>query len=219
MLTSFLTTSSANLRPIRRFTAATVLAGLVTAWRLADCPTNTSPSFVKATIDGVVRSPSLFSITLGLPPSMMATQEFVVPRSMPIILPIVKTLSIIQTDDRYVGEVNAISIALPGRFTDDDAGRTQQAAIERIALLNHTQHRIDRLVPALLRHHGFVPGRVERLAGRIDDLDARLLECPQQLAQRGLRPLDQRGTRVGRTGRDARFEGIADGDQILGEAL
>jgi hypothetical protein len=29
---------------------------------------------------------------LGLPPSMIATQEFVVPRSIPIILPIVKTL-------------------------------------------------------------------------------------------------------------------------------
>jgi hypothetical protein len=29
---------------------------------------------------------------LGLPPSMIATQELVVPRSMPIILPIVKTL-------------------------------------------------------------------------------------------------------------------------------
>ena len=36
----------------------------------------------------VVLSPSLFSITRGLPPSMTATQEFVVPRSMPIILPI-----------------------------------------------------------------------------------------------------------------------------------
>ena len=89
---SFFTTSSVNLRPMRRLTAATVFAGLVTAWRLADCPTSTSPSFVKATIDGVVRSPSLFSMTLGLPPSMIATQELVVPRSMPIILPIVKTL-------------------------------------------------------------------------------------------------------------------------------
>src|SRR6185437_3603420 len=45
---------------------------------------STSLSFVKATIDGVVRSPSLFSITRGLPPSMMATHELVVPRSMPI---------------------------------------------------------------------------------------------------------------------------------------
>ncbi len=86
---SFLTTSSANLRPIRRLTADSVFCGLVTAWRFADCPTRTSPSLVKATIDGVVRSPSLFSMTFGLPPSMMATQELVVPRSMPIVLPMI----------------------------------------------------------------------------------------------------------------------------------
>jgi len=55
---------------------------------LAVWPTKTSPSFVNATIEGVVRSPSLFSITFGLPPSMIATQELVVPKSMPITLPI-----------------------------------------------------------------------------------------------------------------------------------
>ena len=63
-----------------------VFCGLVTAWRLAGWPTSTSPSLVKATIEGVVRSPSLFSITRGLPPSMMATHELVVPRSIPITL-------------------------------------------------------------------------------------------------------------------------------------
>jgi hypothetical protein len=31
-------------------------------------------------------------MTLGLPPSMIATQELVVPRSIPIILPMLKTL-------------------------------------------------------------------------------------------------------------------------------
>src|SRR5579883_1069912 len=81
---SFCTTSSSNLRTMRRLTANSVFSGLVTAWRLAGCPTSTSLSFVKATIEGVVRSPSLFSITRGLPPSMMATHELVVPRSMPI---------------------------------------------------------------------------------------------------------------------------------------
>ena len=35
---------------------------------------------------GVVRTPSLFSITRPSLPSMMATQEFVVPRSIPITL-------------------------------------------------------------------------------------------------------------------------------------
>ena len=38
------------------------------------------------TIDGVVRAPSLFSMTLALLPSMTDTQEFVVPRSIPITL-------------------------------------------------------------------------------------------------------------------------------------
>jgi Na+/H+ antiporter NhaA len=41
---------------------------------------------VKATIDGVVRMPSLFSMTLAFLPSMTATQELVVPRSIPMTL-------------------------------------------------------------------------------------------------------------------------------------
>ena len=66
--------------------AKNVLNGLVTAWRLAGRPTSFSSSAVKATIEGVVFMPSAFSRTLGLPPSMTATHEFVVPRSMPITL-------------------------------------------------------------------------------------------------------------------------------------
>jgi hypothetical protein len=41
---------------------------------------------VYATTEGVVREPSEFSMTFGLPPSMIATQLFVVPRSIPMIL-------------------------------------------------------------------------------------------------------------------------------------
>jgi hypothetical protein len=37
-------------------------------------------------MDGVVRAPSAFSMTLATLPSMMATQLLVVPRSMPMIL-------------------------------------------------------------------------------------------------------------------------------------
>src|SRR5688572_3928741 len=65
-----------------------VLSPLVTAWRLAGWPIRRSPSLVKATIDGVVRAPSAFSMTLGLPPSITATQLLVVPRSIPITLAI-----------------------------------------------------------------------------------------------------------------------------------
>src|SRR5450830_307054 len=40
-------------------------------------------------MEGVVRAPSAFSMTFGWPFSMMATQELVVPRSIPIILPMI----------------------------------------------------------------------------------------------------------------------------------
>src|SRR5712672_2991482 len=63
-----------------------VFSGLVMLCRLAVCPTRTSPVSVKATIDGVVRAPSAFSITFALLPSITATQELVVPRSIPIAL-------------------------------------------------------------------------------------------------------------------------------------
>ena len=73
---------------MRRLTAKMVRSGLVTAWRLAGWPTRRSPSSVKATIDGVVRPPSEFSMTLGFLPSMTATHELVVPRSIPMTLAI-----------------------------------------------------------------------------------------------------------------------------------
>ena len=66
--------------------AYNVLVGLVTAWRLADWPTRRSPLSVKATMLGVVRAPSAFSMTRTSLPSRMATQELVVPRSIPITL-------------------------------------------------------------------------------------------------------------------------------------
>jgi membrane fusion protein, multidrug efflux system len=59
------------------------------AWRLAGSPTFLSPFSVNATMDGVVRRPSLLlGITTGSLPSITATQELVVPRSIPIIFPI-----------------------------------------------------------------------------------------------------------------------------------
>src|ERR1043165_5348479 len=71
---------------MRRLMAKNVFSGLVTAWRLAGWPTSCSPSLLKATIDGVVRAPSAFSMTLGCLPSITATHEFVVPRSIPTTL-------------------------------------------------------------------------------------------------------------------------------------
>jgi hypothetical protein len=65
-----------------------VLSGLVIACLLAVSPTNRSPVFVNATTDGVVLLPSAFGITTASPPSKTDTQEFVVPKSIPIIFAI-----------------------------------------------------------------------------------------------------------------------------------
>src|SRR5688572_27541308 len=64
--------------------AKIVFSGFITACRFAGIPTRISPSLPKATMDGVVRPPSAFSITRVSPFSITATQEFVVPRSIPI---------------------------------------------------------------------------------------------------------------------------------------
>src|SRR5207237_3582221 len=73
--------------PMNRLMEYTVFVGLVTACRRATSPTRRSPFLANATTDGVVRKPSAFGITLGSPPSMTATHELVVPRSIPMTLP------------------------------------------------------------------------------------------------------------------------------------
>ncbi len=73
---------------MNRLIEYTVFSGLVIACRLATAPTSRSPLLVNATIDGVVRPPSSLGITFGSPPSITATQLFVVPRSIPIVFPI-----------------------------------------------------------------------------------------------------------------------------------
>src|ERR1700722_21022461 len=62
------------------------------AWRFATCPTRRSPLLVNPTTDGVVRPPSSLGITFGSPPSITATTEFVVPKSIPIIFAIASLL-------------------------------------------------------------------------------------------------------------------------------
>lgn len=58
----------------------------MTACLFAADPTSLYPYFVKAMTDGVVLIPSEFSITLGVCPSIKATQELVVPRSIPMMV-------------------------------------------------------------------------------------------------------------------------------------
>src|SRR5215467_16373351 len=73
------------------------------AWRFATWPTRRSPFLVNPTTDGVVRPPSSLSMTLGSPPSITATTELVVPRSIPIILPMTDppTYKRMKTKDKY----------------------------------------------------------------------------------------------------------------------
>ncbi|KKT19333.1 MAG: hypothetical protein UW03_C0020G0038 [Candidatus Peregrinibacteria bacterium GW2011_GWA2_43_8] len=67
------------------FAEKIVFSALVTACLFAVTPTILSSSFIETT-EGVVLWPSTFGITVGSPPSIIATQELVVPRSMPMIL-------------------------------------------------------------------------------------------------------------------------------------
>ena len=69
--------------------AKSVFSGFVTACLFADCPTNFSFDSLKATIEGVVLAPSAFSITFASLPSITATHEFVVPKSIPITFAII----------------------------------------------------------------------------------------------------------------------------------
>src|ERR1700687_2174986 len=87
-----------------------VFSGLVTACRLATCPTSRSPALVMATTDGVVRAPSWLGITTGSPPCITATTELVVPRSIPIIL----LIAAIPPERRFQLASAALSPA-PGR--------------------------------------------------------------------------------------------------------
>ncbi|BFL04088.1 hypothetical protein K100096D8_02960 [Eggerthella lenta] len=71
--------------PMRRLTDSMVRSGFTAAWRHAMVPTRRSPSFENAITLGVVRSPSAFGTITGRPPSTVAAQLFVVPKSMPIV--------------------------------------------------------------------------------------------------------------------------------------
>ena len=84
--TSFLTEASLKFLPINLLTAKIVFSGFVTACLFAGCPINFSSLSVNATTEGVVLAPSAFSNTLACEPSITATQEFVVPKSIPITL-------------------------------------------------------------------------------------------------------------------------------------
>src|SRR5213594_2352713 len=99
----------------------TVRSGFRTAWRFAGSPTRI-PSFVKATTDGNIfppyALPSALGMIRGVPPSMYAASELVVPRSIPMIL----------------------AICFTSVLDDDDLSGTQDAIVETEALPHDRLH-------------------------------------------------------------------------------
>src|SRR6185503_12453180 len=133
-------------RPMNRLIENTVFSGLVIACRLATCPTRTSPSFVKPTTEGVIRLPSWLGMTTGLPPSITATTELVVPRSMPITFAMPSSGSGMDRDATAPGACRRLREVHRQHAVDDarlgavqvDPGRQRHGAHERpVVALRH----------------------------------------------------------------------------------
>ena len=69
--------------PISRLIDRTVRSGATAYWLRAWCPTTIAPDSSSPTHEGTIASSSAPTIR-GAPPTMIATSELVVPRSMPI---------------------------------------------------------------------------------------------------------------------------------------
>src|SRR5215218_10435750 len=130
-----------------------VLAAFVTAWRLAIWPTSRSPLSVKPTTLGVVRPPSLFGTICTAPPSRTATQQFVVPRSMPIAFPI------------WLFSCRDFDQCRPYQFVPD-----------LVAAANLLHYGVWLVLVSRFGHHRLVQVRIERFAGNGNRLDAERVE-------------------------------------------
>src|SRR5262245_29212880 len=102
--------------------------GFIVAWRLAGSPTRRSPLSVNATTLGVSRLPSWLAMTLTSPPSMTATTELVVPRSMPMIF----SSAMFRAPSRGNGPLVVVFVvplsnccAVMERFEEDASNRRQ----------------------------------------------------------------------------------------------
>src|SRR5436305_4879479 len=128
--------------PMWRLTDRMVRSTLVTAWRLATSPTNTSPFLAKATTDGVVREPSALVMTVGSPPSRTQTTEFVVPRSMPtgraMGIPPRKTFSLSLSLSRAPGEKARGRLSQVGSMMHGAVARSQKLAPTRLKFAAYT---------------------------------------------------------------------------------
>jgi len=95
--------------------------------------------------------------------------------------------------------------------SDDHPRRPQQTPIQRVAALDHRQHRVRLGRLRGLGRHRFVQVRVKRFAHRVDLDDATSLERFREQALGGRLPLDKRrGIGPTRT-LDGKIEAIFDG--------
>src|SRR3989449_7752110 len=124
--------------------------------RFAICPTSRSPLSVNPTTDGVVRFPSALAMTTGSPPDMMATQEFVVPRSIPMTLPMVFLLRLLGR--RFHRCVPAFARTARG---DRHPRWPQHAVMQVVPLLIFFHDRIGRLSLGIHRRHCLMHGGIE----------------------------------------------------------
>src|SRR5262245_36821229 len=128
-----------------------------------------SPRGVNATIEGVVRAPSRLATTLGFPPSMTAMQQFVVPRSMPMTLPIAGLLA--------QGWRRGVTL-----HADADESSSQDAVVEEIAALEDRRHRVGSASRGGVGGHRLVHLGVERRADRVHRVKPLARELLEELA-------------------------------------
>src|SRR6266480_2314219 len=141
---------------MKRLIEKIVFSGLVIAWRLATWPTRRSPDLAKATTDGVMRPPSELVMTCGSPASMAATTELVVPRSMPMILPIGSVLL----------RIRCVRVRWVVRDTNECG--SQDAIAQAVAALDLVDHDVVGVLGRLLVDDRFVEVGIEWRADRLD---------------------------------------------------
>src|SRR5580700_10474479 len=113
--------------------------GFRIACRRASWPTRRSPWGVKATTDGVVRAPSAFGITVGLPPSLTAITELVVPRSIPTAFAIVASSPVTAPRRERSAAINEQRSACTARHAERLArGTCPNGIIRRTPQADHT---------------------------------------------------------------------------------
>src|SRR3989442_7441693 len=156
------------------------------AWLFAMCPSSRSPLSVNVSSDGVVGYPSALAMTTGSLPEMMATQELVVPRSIPMTLPMVFLLRLLGR--RFHRCVPAFARTARG---DRHPRWPQHAVMQVVPLLIFFHDRIGRLSFGIHRRHCLMHGRIEWQSHAGNPPDTETAQDLQELLARQLHALDQ----------------------------